>query len=76
MIVIRFVFARVFPEAFVKRNGAGPSLELNRLDLMLRPERPVLLRVASTHEEGRRWSIAPIEVGGSCMGGILVEGYD
>lgn len=63
-------------EAFVKANGGGLSLDLDRFDVTLGSEQPVLLRVGWDDEECRRWSIAPVEVGGSYVAAIAVEGHD
>jgi len=63
-------------EAFVKAKGDGLSIDLDRFDVTLGLEEPVLFRVGWDEEEAKRWTIKPIEVGGNYVAAVAVEGHD
>jgi phosphopantetheinyl transferase len=63
-------------EAFVKANGSGLSIDLDRFDVTIGDEQPILSRMGWDEEGVGRWSIRPIEIGSSYVAAIAVEGHD
>ncbi len=62
-------------EAFVKAQGTGIALGLDRFDVALRPDQPAaLLRTCWDPGEAARWSLVNVEIGGSHAAALAVAG--
>lgn len=63
-------------EAYVKANGGGLSIPLDRFDVSLQPKEPAaILTIAGDRREARKWSLFNLDVRPGIVGAVAVAGH-